>query len=280
MPALFAYIVALVVLIGAGYEGLQWLAEPQPVVNHERVARENAYAKSKVAAERAEADPDPDSRDAEPRPGVVPPEPTGQAAAETRGDAGASRTAEETPAKAPGDVPRGGCMPIGITERGKLVFPMACQPILSQNRDNGTTPGPATAQSAPASTPAAKQAQTAAAPALTPTPKPNDPPATASAGANADARAETGFTTSDAARSGKEHADHGGVNLDASNKRKRIAEREPAEQEPKAEQEHKSSHPKGVMMILRTIEFPDGHREQRLLSMNQWRRSVYQDERW
>jgi hypothetical protein len=30
------------------------------------------------------------------------------------------------------EVPRGGCMPFGITENGELVFPMECQAILAQ----------------------------------------------------------------------------------------------------------------------------------------------------
>lgn len=263
MPALFAYIVALVILIGAGYEGLQWLAEPLPATNHDQASHAKASAKSKIAAEKAEAHPDADrtpASDPEPGSSNAPREPTRQATAETRSDNNeASKTAEQAPAPAAGDVPRGGCMPIGITERGKLVFPMACEPILSQKRDSQTIPQPDSAESAPA----AKQAQTAVDREVNPAPKPKDPAATGSTASNANDRIENGPTNAHAVKPDEERADHD------VGKRKRTAEREP-----------RSSQPKGVMMILRTIEFPDGHREQRLLSMNQWRRSAYQDERW
>src|SRR5260370_15893922 len=31
-------------------------------------------------------------------------------------------------------IPQGGCMPMGITGRGQLVFPMQCQELLARNR--------------------------------------------------------------------------------------------------------------------------------------------------
>jgi hypothetical protein len=49
---------------------------------------------------------------------------------------------DSPPAKDAANVPRGGCMPFGITENGELVFPMECQAILTQNGAGHAAPQP------------------------------------------------------------------------------------------------------------------------------------------
>ena len=259
MPALFAYLLAIVVLLGIGYEGLEWLAEPLPAPTHESGIRPTG--KGKVPAGKAEARPD--VADSTPSADL---EPTRKAAAETQNDGEPDKTVvAEGPAKAAGDTAQGECTPIGITAQGKLVFPMACQAVLLQKRDSPTAAQPNSA----GSTALAKQAEPAAGAEANPTPKQSDAPghadapATASIAAAKTAKTENETTSDRVITPDKESAEHQAI------KRKRTASRDV-----------RPSRPKGVVMILRTIEFPDGHREQRLLSMNQWRRAPDQDERW
>jgi hypothetical protein len=266
MPALLAYILALVVLLGAGYGGLEWLAEPLPPHDSGIRAGKDKVAAAKAEAHRDAADgtrsPGHEPSSSTPTSRPMPTEP--RAAAATRSDADEPNSAASslagTPAQAPGDVPQGGCMPIGITVSGKLVFPMACQAVLAQGRDR-PTPRAATATASPA-----ERAQAVAAPEARPS-DPGQPPNGAAA--------PTDPPPSDATAHSENEPSHARVmkpaaeGADEAGPRKRMAARDV-----------RPSHPKGVMMILRTIEFPDGHREQRLMSMNQWRRTAYQAERW
>jgi hypothetical protein len=56
-------------------------------------------------------------------------------------------------------VPTGGCMPIGLTARGELVFPMQCRELL--DRERGPAPDGATSGAPQTATPAVEQAAAA-----------------------------------------------------------------------------------------------------------------------
>ena len=136
MPALFTYIVAIAFLLGSGYVGLQWLAEPAAVTSHAgKVA-----PKSRKAAEQARPFADVDGRNVYEQgsvPTVGQSRPATEAIADPQATGGLSKTTQaraekDDPAKDVADVPRGGCMPFGITQNGELVFPMECQAILAQ----------------------------------------------------------------------------------------------------------------------------------------------------
>lgn len=47
---------------------------------------------------------------------------------------GSSQSSARTEAPKAANVPTGGCMPIGLTARGELVFPMQCREILDRER--------------------------------------------------------------------------------------------------------------------------------------------------
>jgi hypothetical protein len=53
------------------------------------------------------------------------------------------------------NVPTGGCMPIGLTARGEMVFPMQCREILE--RERGPAPDDLTLKSQPVAQPVVQQ---------------------------------------------------------------------------------------------------------------------------
>jgi hypothetical protein len=48
------------------------------------------------------------------------------------------------------DVPPGGCMPIGLTASGEIVFPIQCRGIIEQQRGKDVNPSPAAVEQKPA----------------------------------------------------------------------------------------------------------------------------------
>jgi hypothetical protein len=56
------------------------------------------------------------------------------------------------------DVPSGGCMPIGLTAKGELVFPMQCQELLERYRGPVASQDPVPTNSTPGSVPKERQA--------------------------------------------------------------------------------------------------------------------------
>jgi hypothetical protein len=76
-------------------------------------------------------------------------------------------TAKQSPDK--DDVPPGGCMPIGVTASGEIVFPFACGALIERRRGTVDQPKPAATGAKPA--PAEKQEKPPAAvpaPAISP----------------------------------------------------------------------------------------------------------------
>ena len=57
---------------------------------------------------------------------------SGDALAQTLGSIGSDPPAQATPDK--DQIPRGGCMPIGVTASGEVVFPFTCKAFLEQRR--------------------------------------------------------------------------------------------------------------------------------------------------
>jgi BA14K-like protein len=72
------------------------------------------------------------------------------------GAALAQTTGTVTPDPAPAkplvsqDVPPGGCMPIGLTASGEIVFPIQCRALIEQHRGKDLNPTPATVEQKPA----------------------------------------------------------------------------------------------------------------------------------
>jgi hypothetical protein len=58
----------------------------------------------------------------------------------------------DTPAEPPGkeDVPPGGCMPIGMTASGEMVFPIQCKSIIERERGNAVEQNPSAVEQKPA----------------------------------------------------------------------------------------------------------------------------------
>jgi hypothetical protein len=262
MPALFAYLVALSLLLGGGYASLQWLSAPDtsatPPLSKSKRPPANKDVVEKSAPHVTGATP------AKPRPyDRAEPEITGSAPAPEASNKPASIAPEQAgviddntkvqPKKAE-EVPPGGCMPIGVTAQGEFVFPMQCQGLLEQNR------GPLNPQ-APVPTISAQS----------PAPEDQQTPELAQ---------PVGLDKG----SNRNESPSNEVNpkvADISPSRDDLAVKETSKPEVIKEKTAKGrntqfSHPKRVMMILRTIEFPDGHREQRLLPMNRSRKMASQ----
>jgi hypothetical protein len=72
----------------------------------------------------------------------------------TSGAALAQTTGTVTPGPAPApanqDVPPGGCMPIGLTASGEIVFPIQCRALIEQHRGKDVNASPAAVNPSPA----------------------------------------------------------------------------------------------------------------------------------
>ena len=76
---------------------------------------------------------------------------SGAALAQTTGTVNPGAAPAEPSAKA--DVPSGGCMPIGLTASGEIVFPIQCKEFIEQHRGKAAEQKPAEEK------PAAKQSE-------------------------------------------------------------------------------------------------------------------------
>jgi hypothetical protein len=274
MPALFGYVFAVLVLLGGGYAGLQWLAEPLPVPSHSPVAGGKLSSKNKTLAQKSEP-PYTGSDDRQSsEPGSAPSSnvsisPTQAAATPLPADDASQNTGaipQTNPEKEVGDIPRGGCMPFGVTGKGELVFPMECKAVLTRNWDSQTPSQPSSTASrreANQSEPA-RQTETAASAEVVPLNPAAGPDEATRTKPDANAKIADAPANPDVAMTpNKERAETEVNKLSKATK--------------KASQ---PVRPKGVMMVLRTIEFPDGHREQRLMTMDHWRRTAVRTEQW
>lgn len=135
MPALFGYLIALSILLGGGYAGLQWLAAPDP-----RPAKPVAHrsAPEKTASSTTGTAPS--------APTASQPNRTSGTAANSVPSAASDKPVQEQKAVEAKDgktaksdkgdgAPAGGCRPIGLTSSGDLVFSMQCQELIERHHD-------------------------------------------------------------------------------------------------------------------------------------------------
>ena len=241
MRTLLGYLFGIAVLLGGGYAGLHWLSQPQePVVSQRPVGKPTS--KTTGVAEQSDLSSVTEETQAETGPKVRDKAEASEAVAPLGSSNGAAPVAPpkikddpQVPIKEAEDVAPGGCMPIGITVQGELVFPMQCQELLGRNRDSGDFEDPSPTNSKP--------------PALTPNEdqkaealksvgegsgnqKPTEPP-----GSEANAKLED-TRWAGGAKSGK-------GNAEADVKTGRKVEK----------RNFHSSNPDGMTMIMRTI-FP------------------------
>jgi hypothetical protein len=73
---------------------------------------------------------------------------SGAALAQTTGTVNPSPTPAEPSVK--DDVPPGGCMPIGLTATGEIVFPMQCKEFIERRRGRAVEQTPAAVEEKPA----------------------------------------------------------------------------------------------------------------------------------
>src|SRR5712664_2654779 len=73
---------------------------------------------------------------------------SGAALAETTGAVNPSSTPAQPSANA--DVPPGGCMPIGLTTSGEIVFPIECKEFIEQHRGKDVEQSPTVVEQKPA----------------------------------------------------------------------------------------------------------------------------------
>jgi hypothetical protein len=144
MPALFAYLIAISVALGGGYAGLRWLAAPDSSTGQQSSASAKLPNKGKKLPEKSdsnvttmtEAESGPKDRDkTEITASTAPSGPSNKVAPETsRTEPGVGEVSPKVATQTDDDGPNGGCMPIGLTASGKLVFPMQCQAFLEPHR--------------------------------------------------------------------------------------------------------------------------------------------------
>jgi hypothetical protein len=136
MPALFGYLVAVSMLLGGAYAGLQWLSAPG-TVPAEKSAAHSRNAPDKPVPTRMGAVAVPNAADRQANAGNP-----GNTASVERTDE-IDHEAKHTDPVSTGQssklakvdaVTSGGCAPIGLTANGDLVFSMQCQEMIERHR--------------------------------------------------------------------------------------------------------------------------------------------------
>jgi hypothetical protein len=161
MPALFGYVVAVSMLLGGAYAGLQWLSTPEPMPV-EKSAAHAINAADKSAAIKMGALAVPNAADRKRNAGAP-----GKTAATERSDEigreaknpDPNATAEGSKIEKADGVPAGGCSPIGLTANGDLVFSMQCQDMIERHRGELVSSEVAQTPAAPAEDQAARSAR-------------------------------------------------------------------------------------------------------------------------
>jgi hypothetical protein len=252
MRAPFAYFFAISLLLLAGYEGLHWLVEPPRPIS--QLASENPGADGKNVAEKS--DP-PDvtvgtppqtgskvSDKIETKDSSDPPASSNRAAADPSPTiTSQSKDEPQVPTKMTEDE---GCMPIGLTAQGKLVFPMQCQEFLERNRSAGNSDLSTTSAS---SAPAPTQDQTAEAPK--------------SGGEQTVNRKSTETPASEANAKLEDPPPAGGVESGRENAKAGVKQGSRG-----GKRKIRNVKPDGMMMIMRTIfpSWPTSHQRRRVSS--------------
>jgi hypothetical protein len=270
MPALFAYLLAISVALGGGYAGLRWLAAPDSSTGQQSSAGAKLPNKGKKLPEKpdsnvttmTEAENGPKDRDkTEITSSTVPSGTSNKVAPEaSRNEPGVSEVSPKAPTQKDDDVPGGECTPIGVTASGKLVFPMQCQAVLERHRGPEDSHVPVSTN--PSESAAPPKERQAAEPA---------PSADQITGLNRE-----GSSTNEANAKVEDVSPSGKTEPSREN-----SEPEVVKGRKLGKRNMHSSGSKPVMMILRTVEFPDGRHEERLLPMNRSRRtSLRTEDQW
>jgi hypothetical protein len=151
MPALFGYLVAVSMLLGGAYAGLQWLSAPAPAPAEKSAAHSNDAPDGPTPA-RMGAVAVPNGADRERNAGTPAKtasiEPSDQIGREAK-HGSADTTDQSSNVQKADSVPDRGCAPIGLTANGDLVFSMQCQDIIDRHR--GELASAEAAQTAPPS---------------------------------------------------------------------------------------------------------------------------------
>src|SRR6267378_3969907 len=151
MPALFAYLLVVSIVLGGGYAGLRWPSAPPHPSFSQRPSASEKLAGRKDAAEvsgptrATPAAKGPNDQSEKDITASLP-------ISESSNKASTELPPNETAAggtKEADNVPPGGCMPIGLTARGELVFAMQCKELLERYRGPVAVPTNSI-QSAPA----------------------------------------------------------------------------------------------------------------------------------
>ncbi len=288
MPALLGYLIALAILLGGGYAGLEWLGSPDSTsAQHAKVTTPAADRHAEPRKPVPAADAMIKTENAAPGTSAA----TGRVSRDEAKtiDADAKKMKKETDA-----VPTGGCTPIGLTAGGQMVFPLQCREFLEAKRGPVISPVPqqtgatsAEEKEKPPAQPDRTDGDVAAAsPDLSPAN--NSVPATEPAAAKTDAESNDSAST-------KTPAPEQPARVEPAQKApgQVLSDDAPANavktggvRRSSAEiKTHKPDRPKSmpdrsrlVKMTLLTIEFPDGHREQRLVPYRRFRNSLARDD--
>jgi hypothetical protein len=257
MPALLAYLLAISVALGGGYAGLQWLAAPDSSTDqHSDTGAKLLNKRKKLPekpdssdAKKSEAESGPKDKDKAEITAISTPSVASSKAPETlRNETSVSEVTQRAPTQKNDDGPTGGCSPIGVTASGHLVFPMQCQAFVERNRPEDSQVPVSTNPPESAAPPKERQAVEPA------------PAADQVTGLNRERSVnQANAKVEDVSPSGE------------AKPRKEDSEPEVLKGKKVGKRNMQSSSSKPVMMILRTVEFPDGRREQRLLPMHRSR---------
>src|SRR5947209_5356639 len=145
MPTLFGYLVAIFMLLGGAYAGLEWLTAPD-----QRPAEKSAAHKTAQAGTGAV--PVPNAAESKRSAGT-----TAKPASAERSDevgreaknAESNTTGKSSKTDNSDSVPVARCAPIGLTASGDFVFSMQCQEMIERHR--GELASSETTQTAPPS---------------------------------------------------------------------------------------------------------------------------------
>lgn len=299
MPALLAYLLSIAIFIGGGYVGLVWLTNPPtdgtvqsasfqvkksevPTKETKRRAADAAAGTSEAAVKPVDNElgsaifsgPHVTDRNIALKPpgekfgAEAKPADTGLSAAEHSvskqlnvPDAPSGQTQIARAENAPSE----GCMAIGVTARGQLVFPMQCRDVLGNEREASREVRQSTGE------PKTQSGSLAPTAPVTHDTATKTEPAKPLTGLNQNLSPSTS-PLAEKSKSSPETVSK--------------AETKPVPEKaekPQAIEENRGESPKRprskpIMMILRTIEFPDGHREQRLLPINRTPKTASQSE--
>jgi hypothetical protein len=303
MPALLGYLIAVAVLLGGGYAGLEWLGSPD-----EPATYQHSKATTPVANKHAEPKKIVPATDA-----VTKAENAASGTTARAGNAGhdeakvaetkvTDATEEKVKAPGAGAVPTGGCMPIGLTAGGQMVFTLQCRDLLeakrgavassvpeqnapapSEDAAHGSKQSDATSGNVPVAASHDEAPSTKRTPASEPAPAGNDADGNGLASTKTLSPEES--AQKEVAQKDLEQKQPGqpasGDTAPPANGMKATAVRQfSAEIKTQKPEKPKSTPDRSrlVKMTLLTIEFPDGHREQRLVPYRRFRNSMARDD--